>query len=70
MLEIKGDAFLAAIGPDKVRRESARALVVGARKVADSGAFDFDYARAVVGQMSGRERRGDSVLQGEDYNAV
>ena len=70
VFQIQRNALLAAVGPDEMRGEAARAMVVGARKIAASGALDLDHARAVVRQMAGGEWRGDRVLQGDDDNAV
>ena len=69
MLDVEREAFLRAVGPDEVRREAADALVVGAREVADAGSLDLDHARAEVGELARRERRGDRVLERDDGDA-
>ena len=40
--------------------------VVAAGEVADAGALDLDDARAEVGELARRERRGDRVFERDD----
>ena len=69
MLHVEREAFLGAVGPDEVRREAAHALVVAAREIAHAGPLDLDDARAEVGELARRERRGDRVLERDDGDA-
>ena len=44
--------------------------VVPAREVTDAGPFDLDDPRPEIGELPAGERRGDSLLDGHDDDAV
>ena len=70
LLEIERQRFLRAIEPDEVARQSADGLVVAAREVPAVGPLDLDHARAEVGELARRERRGDRLLDRHDGDAL
>ena len=70
MLDVERQAFLRAIGPDEMRRETVDALVVAAREIAHAGPLDLDHPRAEVRELPRCERRGDRVLERDDGNAL
>src|SRR6202044_3448071 len=70
VLDVKLDAFLAPVEPGEVAGLSERRVVVIAGEVAGAGPFDLDDASSEVGQLPGRERRGNGLLQGDDGDAV
>ncbi len=43
--------------------------VVGAGEVTLARSLDLDDARAQIGQLTGAERRGNRVLQGDDQHS-
>ncbi|CRK26131.1 hypothetical protein BN1708_004141 [Verticillium longisporum] len=68
-LEVQGEALLAAVRPDKVRRLAPDARVVGAGKVADAGTLDFDDARALVGEVAGAQGGCEGLFEAHDCDA-
>ena len=70
LLEVEGQAFLGAVGPDEMRGQAADPLVVATGKVTAAGAFDLDHPCAEVGELAGAERRGDGVLQADHGDAI
>jgi hypothetical protein len=69
VLEVEREAFLAAVGPDEVRRKAFDARVVAASEVARARSFDLDDAGALVGELARAERCRDRVLEGDDGDA-
>ena len=66
MLDVERQAFLAAVGPDEVRRQPVHALVVAAREVARARPLDLDHTRAEIGKLARTKRRRDRVLEGDN----
>ena len=69
VLDVEREALLRAVGPDEVRGQSLDGLVIAARRIAAAGALDLDHARAHFGELAGRERPGDDLLERDDGNA-
>ena len=70
LFQIEGQAFFRAIGPDEVRGETIDTLVITSGEVPRAGAFDLDYTRTKVGQLSGAEGRCNRMLKADDGNAI
>ena len=70
LLQVKRQAFLGAIGPDKVRCLTVHAGVVGTSEVARAGPLDLDDAGAQVSELTRAERRGDGMFERNDGDAV
>ena len=70
MFDVESEAFLRAVAPDEIGGQPAHAFIITAGEIAGPGPFDFDHARAQIGQLAGRERRGDGVLQGDDSDSI
>ena len=66
VLDVEGERLLAAVGPDEVRAQAVDAVVVAAGEVAGVGPLDLDHPGAEVGQLPGRVRRGDRLLERDD----
>ena len=66
VFDVEREAFLRAIEPDKPTGVTAHRLVVIAREVARSGAFDLDDPRAEVGQMARSKGRRDGLFDRDD----
>ena len=68
-LQVQRQRLLRPVQPDEVAREPLDGRVVAAREVAAVGPLDLDHARAEVGELPRRERRGDGLLEGDDGDA-
>src|SRR6185295_18397379 len=69
VLYIQREAFLRAVGPDKVRRLAEHGAIDVARSVARTRALDLDDARAQFRQLARAERPGDHLLQADHRDA-
>ena len=70
LFEVQRQAFLGAVGPDKVRGQAFDPAVVGAGEVTRAGALHFDDARAQVSELASTKRRRNGMFQGNNGNAV
>jgi len=68
-LDVHGHRLLGAVQPDEVAGLPVHGLVVLPGEVTSAGPLDLDHPGAEVGQLSGRERRGYSVLEGDHRDA-
>src|SRR5882672_4885861 len=66
LLDVERQRLLGSIQPDEVTRQSLDRRVVTAREIAAVGPLDLDHARAEIGELPRRERRGDRLF--ERYN--
>ncbi len=69
-LEIERHRLLRSIQPDEVAREPFHRRVVMACEVAFVRTLDLDDARAEVGELPRRERRGHRLLDGDNGDAL
>jgi hypothetical protein len=69
-LDVELDALLAPVEPDEVAGLAERGPVVAAGKVTAAGPFDLDDPRAEVGELTGGERGGHGLLEGDDSETV
>lgn len=64
--EVEGDGFLAPVQPDEMAGHALDRFVVAAGEVTDPGPLDLDDAGAEIGELTGGERRGDGLFEGDD----
>src|SRR5690606_11768256 len=70
LLQVERQAFLGAVCPDEVARQSLHALVVDAGKVSAVGSLHLDDACAVIRHQPRAVGRGGSLLQRYDQDVV
>ena len=69
-LEIECQRLFRPVGPHEVTGQSLDGVVVRAREVTDTRAFDLDDAGTEIGQLATGERRGNRLLDGDDEKTV
>jgi hypothetical protein len=69
VLEVEGEAALAAVEPGEPGRAAVDDAVVIAGKVAFAAPFDLDNIGAEVGEVASAERRRDGLLKADDPQA-
>src|ERR1700740_509335 len=70
MLRVQRKAFLGAVGPDEVRRQTPDRAVVAARGIAIARALDLDDPCTELGELTRCERAGDDLLERDDGDAL
>jgi hypothetical protein len=70
VLEVERDGLLGAVEPDEVARQPVHGGVVVPGEVSPAGSLDLDDAGAEIGELAGRERRGDGLLARHDDDPV
>ena len=69
-LEIERQRLLRPVGPHEVTGQPLHGVVVRAREVTNTRAFDLDDAGAEIGQLAAGERRRNRLLDGDDEKTV
>src|SRR5262249_23635419 len=68
--QVERQAFLGAVGPYEVRRQSLDRAVVAASGVAAAGPLDLDDPGPELGELPRGERAGDDLLERDDGDSV
>lgn len=69
VLQIEGDGLLAPVAPHEMRGQALGRGVVATREVPAVDPLDLDDPGAEIGELPGREGRGDGLFDGDDGDA-